>query len=131
MRILPLTLAMLCIAAPASAQEQGIYIFDFAEGNEAENRALARQVISDANDIVDAAVIFCGTSHLYRARDHRHEVFSYLTDEGAASFRIFDAGVCTPDITGFLNDDIGEDRVWLTLTNLHFLERFLEERAGN
>lgn len=129
MRLLLFAFAMLCIAVPASAQEQGIFIFDFSQPEEAANRALAERAVADAEDIADAAAIYCSTNPWADGARHRAELRQLLLEAGSASARLFDAGFCTPDITGFLNEDIGENSVWLALTNVNFLERFLEERS--
>ena len=118
------------LATPAAAQERGIFIFDFASDTQAERAALADRIVADAQDIADAAAIFCTSVGGYRGRDHRHEVMSLLVQAGAEPQRMLDAGTCTPEITGRSNARIGADRIWLALSNVAFLESWRRERMG-
>ena len=122
------SLAALALVASAAAPQQAtIYVFDFAEGDRAERARTAAQVIADAEDVVDAVVIYCAADPGARGYDFRRETRSLLIEAGAGAHRIHDAGACSPDLTGRSNDDIGENRVWLALTTIPVLECYRQQ----
>lgn len=130
MRPLIAALALMFAAPPAAAQERGIFVFDFGSGTETQRQALADRIAADAQRIPNAAVILCSTEADERRLSHNGNVTSLLVQRGAAHVRIVDAGVCTPVVTGRSNADIGENRVWLALTTVPFLENFRRETLG-
>lgn len=130
MRFALLPLALAALAVPATAQEDGRFLFDFSPGHELDRAALAQRVFADARDIADAAVILCATTGGERGRDQRRATISLLEDAGTEPGKILDAGTCTPEITGRSNSALGDNRVWLALSNVVFLENYRRERLG-
>ncbi len=129
-RVPAVVAALALLAAPAAAQDRGIFLFDFANDENASRVQMAEQVVEDAQDIGDAAVVLCAGSTGNRGRDQRREVMALLVEAGAARHRLLDAGTCTPQIAGSSRQAIGENRVWLALTTATFLERYQREAMG-
>ena len=115
-RVPAVVAALALLAAPAAAQDRGIFLFDFANDENASRVQMAEQVVEDAQDIGDAAVVLCAGSTGNRGRDQRREVMALLVEAGAARHRSRQA--------------IGENRVWLALTTATFLERYQREAMG-
>lgn len=122
--------ALMLAAAPAAAQDSGIFIFDFGSATGSQREAMSDRVVADAQRIADAAIILCSSDADGSGLSSKEQVTSLLLQRGAAHARIFDAGVCTPVVTGRANEDIGANRVWLALTTVAFLENFRRETLG-